>query len=93
MKTFSVKLRYQDRKIGSEGRTIKVDATSLAGAISKGTRDFSPASIAKPSSTPPRMVRAPEQHIFAHYHRRRTGQRGGTTFRCLKELELCQIAE
>jgi hypothetical protein len=40
MKTFSVKLRYQDRKLGSEGSTIKVNATNLAGAISKGTREF-----------------------------------------------------
>ena len=40
MKTFSVKLRYQDRKVGTEGRTIKINATSLAGAISKGTREF-----------------------------------------------------
>jgi hypothetical protein len=34
---------------------------------------------------------APEHHIFAHHHRRWTAQRGRTAFRCLKELELCEV--
>jgi hypothetical protein len=33
-------LKYEDRNLGSEGRTIKVDASSIAGAIGKATRDF-----------------------------------------------------
>ena len=40
MNTYSVTLRYEDRKVGSEGRTIKVDASSIAGAIGKATREF-----------------------------------------------------
>jgi hypothetical protein len=30
----------EDRKVGSEGRTIKVDASGMAGAIGKATRKF-----------------------------------------------------
>ena len=40
MNTYKVTLKYEDRKVGSEGRTIKVDASSIAGAIGKATRDF-----------------------------------------------------
>ena len=40
MNTYNVTLKYEDRKVGSEGRTIKVDASSIAGAIGKATRDF-----------------------------------------------------
>jgi hypothetical protein len=40
MKTFQVEFRYQDRKNGSEGSTVKVDASSLPGAIAKATRQF-----------------------------------------------------
>jgi hypothetical protein len=40
MKTFEVSFRYQDRKNGTEGSTIKVDATSLPGAVAKATRQF-----------------------------------------------------
>ncbi len=40
MNTYNVTLRYEDRKAGSEGRTIKVDASSIAGAIGKATREF-----------------------------------------------------
>jgi hypothetical protein len=40
LNTYNVKLKYEDRKVGSEGRTIKVDASSIAGAIGKATRDF-----------------------------------------------------
>jgi hypothetical protein len=39
MKTFQVEFRYQDRK-GPEGSTVKVDASSLPGAIAKATREF-----------------------------------------------------
>ena len=39
MKTFQVEFRYQDRK-GPEGSTLKVDASSLPGAIAKVTREF-----------------------------------------------------
>jgi hypothetical protein len=40
MKTYNVTLSYEDRKGGPEGRTIKVDASSIAGAIGKATREF-----------------------------------------------------
>jgi len=40
MKMFEVSFRYQDRKSGSEGSTVKIDASSLPGAIAKATRDF-----------------------------------------------------
>jgi hypothetical protein len=40
MKTFQVEFRYQDRKSGPEGSTVKVDASSLPGAIAKATREF-----------------------------------------------------
>jgi hypothetical protein len=35
-------------------------------------------------------VHAPEKHFFGHYHRRWTTKHGHTTFRCLKELEICE---
>jgi hypothetical protein len=40
MNTYNVTLKYEDRKVGPEGRTIKVDASSIAGAIGKATREF-----------------------------------------------------
>jgi hypothetical protein len=40
MKTFEVSFRYQDRKNSSEGSTVKLDASSLPGAIAKATREF-----------------------------------------------------
>jgi len=40
MKTFQVEFRYQDCKNGPEGSTVKVDASSLPGAIAKATREF-----------------------------------------------------
>ncbi len=40
MNTYNVTLSYEDRTAGSEGRTIKVDASSIAGAIGKATREF-----------------------------------------------------
>jgi hypothetical protein len=40
MKTFEVSFRYEDRKNGPEGSTVKIDASSLPGAIAKATRQF-----------------------------------------------------
>lgn len=40
MNTYNVTLSYEDRNGGAEGRTIKVDASSIAGAIGKATREF-----------------------------------------------------
>ncbi|MCU1243580.1 MAG: hypothetical protein JWO71_4306 [Candidatus Acidoferrum typicum] len=40
MNTYNVTLSYEDRKGSTEGRTIKVDASSIAGAIGKATREF-----------------------------------------------------
>jgi hypothetical protein len=40
MKTFEVSFRYQDRTNSSEASTVKVDASSLPGAVAKATREF-----------------------------------------------------
>lgn len=40
MKTFEVSFRYQDRVKGSEETRIKLDASSLPGAVAKATREF-----------------------------------------------------
>jgi len=40
MKTFEVSFRYQDRTNSSEGSTVKLDASSLPGAVAKATREF-----------------------------------------------------
>src|ERR1700753_2407623 len=40
MNTYNATLRYEDRQKGSDGRTIKIDASSIAGAIGKATREF-----------------------------------------------------
>jgi hypothetical protein len=40
MKTFQVEFSYQDRANGPQGSTVKVDASSLPGAVAKATREF-----------------------------------------------------
>jgi hypothetical protein len=40
MNTYSVKARSEDRSKGSEGKTVKVDASSIAGAVAKAEREF-----------------------------------------------------
>jgi hypothetical protein len=40
MNTYNVTLSYEDRSGSSEGRTIKVNASNIAGAIGKATREF-----------------------------------------------------
>lgn len=40
MNTYNVTLSYEDRGGNHEGRTIKVDASNIAGAIGKATREF-----------------------------------------------------
>ena len=40
MNTYNVKIRYEDRAKGSEGTTVKVDASTIAGAIAKAAREF-----------------------------------------------------
>jgi hypothetical protein len=40
MKTFEVHFRYQDRNEGTVESTVKVDASSLPGAVAKAARDF-----------------------------------------------------
>jgi hypothetical protein len=40
LNTYNVTLKYEDRKTGPEGRTIKIDASSIGGAIGKATREF-----------------------------------------------------
>jgi hypothetical protein len=40
MKTFEVSFRYQDRMNVTGGSTVKLDASSLPGAIAKATREF-----------------------------------------------------
>jgi hypothetical protein len=40
MKTFEVSFKYQDRSNGAAGSSVKVDASSMPGAIAKATREF-----------------------------------------------------
>jgi hypothetical protein len=40
MNTYNVTLRFEDRKTGTEGKTVKVDASSISGAIGKAAREF-----------------------------------------------------
>ena len=40
MNSYDVKIQYEDREKGTEGKTIKVDASSIAGAIAKAAREF-----------------------------------------------------
>jgi len=40
MKTFEISFRYQDRANGQGGSTVKLDASTLPGAIAKATREF-----------------------------------------------------
>jgi hypothetical protein len=40
MKTFEVRFRYKDRSQGAVESTVKVDASSLPGAVGKAARDF-----------------------------------------------------
>jgi hypothetical protein len=37
---YNITLKYEDRKTGPEGRTIRVEASSIAGAIGKASREF-----------------------------------------------------
>ena len=40
MKSFEVRLRYQDRNGETGESTVKVDASSLPGAVAKAAREF-----------------------------------------------------
>ncbi len=40
MKTFEVSFRFQDRKNDFEQSSVKIDASSLPGAVAKATREF-----------------------------------------------------
>jgi hypothetical protein len=40
MNTYEITLKYESRNGSSEGRTIRIDASSIAGAIGKATREF-----------------------------------------------------
>jgi hypothetical protein len=40
MKSFEVQFRYQDRTEGTVESTVKVDASSLPGAVGKAAREF-----------------------------------------------------
>jgi hypothetical protein len=40
MKTFEVRLRYQDRNQGTVESTVTVDASNLPGAVGKAAREF-----------------------------------------------------
>jgi len=40
MKTFEVRCRYRDRNEETRESTVKVDASSLPGAIAKAAREF-----------------------------------------------------
>ena len=40
MKTFEVQFRYRDRNEGTVESTVKVDASSLPGAVARAAREF-----------------------------------------------------
>ena len=40
MKTFEVQFRYRDRNEGTVESTVRVDASSLPGAVGKAAREF-----------------------------------------------------
>jgi hypothetical protein len=40
MKTFEVQFRYRDRSENTQESAVKVDASSLPGAVAKATREF-----------------------------------------------------
>jgi hypothetical protein len=40
MKTFEVQIRYQDRSQETVESTVKIDASSLPGAVAKAAREF-----------------------------------------------------
>jgi hypothetical protein len=40
MNSYSVKVQYEDREKGTEGKTVKIEASSIAGAIAKAAREF-----------------------------------------------------
>jgi hypothetical protein len=40
MKTFEVQFRYRDRNDGTVESTVKVEASSLPGAVGKAAREF-----------------------------------------------------
>ena len=40
MKTFEVQFRYRDRNEGTIESTVKLDASSLPGAVAKAAREF-----------------------------------------------------
>lgn len=40
MKTFEVQFRYRDRNEGTAESTVKVEASSLPGAVGKAAREF-----------------------------------------------------
>jgi hypothetical protein len=40
MNAYNIVLKYEDRSGGSSGKTIKVDATNIAGAVGKAVREF-----------------------------------------------------
>jgi hypothetical protein len=40
MKTFEVQFRYQERNEGTVQSTVKVEASSLPGAVAKAAREF-----------------------------------------------------
>jgi hypothetical protein len=40
LNAYNIMLKYEDRSGSSENRTIKVDASNIAGAIGKAAREF-----------------------------------------------------
>jgi hypothetical protein len=40
MNAYNIVLKYEDRSEGSSGKTIKVEASNIAGAVGKAVREF-----------------------------------------------------
>jgi Calcineurin-like phosphoesterase superfamily domain len=70
----------------------EIVAEMLAGSSGNYTEAKRACIHSRTAQTLQRMVEAhaPKPHFFGHYHRRWTTKRGATSFRCLKELEVCK---
>jgi hypothetical protein len=40
MNAYNIVLKYEDRSAGSSGKTIRVEATNIAGAVGRAVREF-----------------------------------------------------
>jgi len=71
MKTFEVLFHFQDRKKGPEGSTVKLDASTLPGAMAKATREFVKGGLSCTAEDSPHL---PDTTIWVFRHVRQDGR-------------------